>query len=103
MHADLDTLLITVYCMADDLLPARPENARRRLCDAEVVALCVAQAIMGIPSDARFLAVARRRLAHLFPKLPARPGYWKRRRRLADQIEALIDVFARRTFHSCCQ
>ena len=55
MHADLDTLLTTVYCMADDLLPCKPNNARRRVTDAEVVTLCVAQAIMGIPSDERFL------------------------------------------------
>ena len=62
--------------------------------DAEVVTLCVAQAIMGIPSDRRFLAVAGKRLRHLFPKLPAQPGYFKRRRRLADTIEWLTGVFA---------
>jgi hypothetical protein len=95
MDADLDTLCITVYCMADDLLPRQARNHRRDLNDAEVITLAVAQAIMGIPSDERFLAVARRRLRHLFPKLPKRPGYWKRRRRLGDRIEALIDVFAR--------
>lgn len=95
MHADLDTLCITVYCMADDLLPAKAKNHRRELNDAEVITLAVAQAIMGIPKDERFLAVARKRLRHLFPKLPKRPGYWKRRDRLSDRIEALIDVFAR--------
>ncbi len=36
MHADLDLLCISVYCTADDLLPERPANARRRLTDAEV-------------------------------------------------------------------
>ena len=71
--------LIAVYCTADDLLPERPGNARRRVTDAEVVTLCVAQAIMGIPSDRRFLAVARKRLCHLFPELPQQPGYHKRR------------------------
>lgn len=95
MLADLDLLLIAVFCTADDLLPARAKNARRSVTDAEVVSLCVAQAIMGIPSDARFLAVAAKRLAHLFPRLPQRPGYWKRRQRLADVIEALIVEFAR--------
>ena len=95
MLADLDLLLIAVFCTADDLLPAKGENARRRITDAEVVTLCVAQAIMGIPSDQRFLAVAAKRLGHLFPQLPKRPGYWKRRQRLADVIEALIDQFAR--------
>src|SRR5271166_4426973 len=87
MDADLDALCIAVYCTADDLLPEPPGNARRMVTDAEVVTLCVAQAIMGIPSDRRFLRVASKRLAHLFPELPAQPGYFKRRRRLADPIE----------------
>jgi hypothetical protein len=43
MDADLDLLLISVYCTADDLLPTRAHNARRKLTDAEVVTLCVAQ------------------------------------------------------------
>jgi Transposase DDE domain len=94
MLADLDLLLIAVFCTADDLLPAPAKNARRILTDAEVVTLCVAQAIMGITSDARFLKTARKRLAHLFPLLPNRPGYLKRRQRLSDTIEWLITVFA---------
>lgn len=94
MHADLDTLCTVVYCTADDLLPQQPGNARRRVTDAEVVTLCVAQAIMGIPSDRRFLAVARRRLGELFPELPEQPGFHKRRARLAETIEWLIGVFA---------
>ena len=94
MDADLDTLCTFVYCTADDLLPERAGNARRSVTDAEVVTLCVAQAIMGIPSDRRFLKVAAKRLAHLFPVLPAQPGYFKRRRRLADTIEWLVGIFA---------
>jgi hypothetical protein len=94
MDADLDTLCTAVFCTADDLLPDRPGNARRRVTDAEVVALCVVQAIMGIPSDRRFLAVAAKRLSHLFPELPAQPGYFKRRRRLAEAIEWLLGIFA---------
>jgi hypothetical protein len=94
MDADLDTLCTVVYCTADDLLPEQAGNARRRATDAEVVTLCVAQAIMGIPSDRRFLAVAAKRLAHLFPELPAQPGYFKRRRRLAETIEWLLGIFA---------
>jgi len=94
MDADLDLLLTTVFCTADDLLPESKSNARRRVTDAEVVTLCVAQAIMGIPSDRRFLAVASKRLGHLFPQLPAQPGYFKRRRCLAETLEWLIGVFA---------
>ncbi len=54
MLADLDLLLIAVFCTADDLLPDRPKNAKRSLTDAEVVTLCVAQALLGIASDRRF-------------------------------------------------
>ena len=67
MDADLDLLLTAVYVTADDLLPERQNNAARRVTDAEVITLCVAQAIMGIPSDGRFRAVAGKRLSHLFP------------------------------------
>jgi hypothetical protein len=93
MDADLDTLLPAVYCTADDLRPEKPGNARRRVTDAEVVTLCVAQAIMGIPSDRRLLAVADKRLRGLFPE-PQQPSFHKRRRRLRDAIEWLVGVFA---------
>ena len=94
MLADLDLLLISVFCTADDLLPQRPQNARRSLTDAEVVTLCVAQSIMGIPSDERFVKTAVKRLGHLFPALTSRSGFHKRRDRLADTIEALMATFA---------
>lgn len=94
MRADLDTLCVVVYCTADDLLPGRGMNARRKVTDAEVVTLCVAQVLMGIPSDRRFLAVAEKRLSHLFPRLPGQSGFQKRRRRLADTIEWLVGIFA---------
>ena len=94
MLADLDLLLIAVFCTADDLLPEQPKNARRRVTDAEVVTLCVAQQVMRISSDREFLAVAKTRLSHLFPQLPKQPGLHKRRRRLADTIEWLCGVFA---------
>ena len=96
MDADLDLLLTVVYCIADDFLPKRLGNARRRISDAEI-ALCVAQAIMGIPSDPRFLRVADKRLRHLFPTIPTRDAFHKRRLRLSGQIEALIAHFARQS------
>jgi hypothetical protein len=48
MLADLDLLLTAVFCTADDLLPERAKNARRRVTDAEVVTLAVAQALAGL-------------------------------------------------------
>src|SRR6266550_8864488 len=94
MDADLDLLCISAYCTADDLLPSRPRNGRRKLTDAEIVTLCVAQVLMGIPSDRRFLRAARRQLGHLFPWLPSQDAFHKRRARLAETIEWLIGVFA---------
>jgi hypothetical protein len=79
MDADLDLLLTVVFCTVDDLLPATPANARRRITDAEVVTLCVAQAMLGCRSDEQFIAVASRRLRHLFPDLPDRSAFHKRR------------------------
>ena len=54
MDADLDLLLTVVYCAVDDLLPQRPENARRRITDAEVITLCIAQAVLDCRSDEQF-------------------------------------------------
>ena len=93
-RADLDTLFTIVYCTADGLLPEPRENARRPTTDAEIVTLCVPQAIMGIPSDHRFLKAAQGRLSHLFPQLPRQAGYFKRRRRLAPVLEWLLLVLA---------
>ncbi len=94
MLADLDLLLTAVFCTADDLLPEGKKNARGRLTDAEVVTLCVTQAIMGIGSDERFARIAAKRLGHLFPGLTKRAGFHKRRAGLAETIEWLIGVFA---------
>jgi hypothetical protein len=97
MLADLDLLLTVVYCTADNFLPGPPGNARRKITDAEIVTLCPAQAIMGIPSDYRFVAVAGKRLRHLFPAIPTRDALHKRRIRLSAQMEALIAHFARQS------
>ena len=61
MLADLDLLLIYIFCVVDDLLPKRAKNARRSLTDAEVVTLAAAQAIVGLPSDHRFIATTNAR------------------------------------------
>lgn len=75
MDADLDLLLTTVFVTADDLLPERAGNARRRVTDAEVVTLCVAQSIMGIPSDRRFLKVAAKQLGLSSRSCPSSLGF----------------------------
>ena len=95
MPACLDTLLIGLYCLADDLLEPRSGPGRPpRLSDAEVICLAVAQVLLDVPGDRRFLAFARWRLAHLFPYLPKQPGYNKRVRALAPQIVRLLHIIA---------
>jgi hypothetical protein len=94
--ADLDTLLIALYVLADDLLPRRSGPGRRpQITDAELICLAVAQVLLDCPSERRFLRFARRRLGHLFPYLPKQPGYNKRIRALAPQIALVLAVVAR--------
>lgn len=95
MTADLDTLLIALYVLADELLPRRPRARRNpRITDAELACLAVAQMLLDIPSERRFLRLAMRRLGHLFPYLPKQPGYNKRMRALAPQIVRLLNAIA---------
>ena len=94
MLADLDLLLIMVFYTADNLLPGCKRNARRALSDAEVITLLVAQAIMGITSDRRFVRVARKQLIHLFPDLVGQSGFHKRRARLAGALELVMAALA---------
>jgi hypothetical protein len=56
VRADLDTLLIAVYCAACSLFPAPSVPKRRRgrpqtITDNELICLMVAQMLLGIPSD----------------------------------------------------
>jgi len=93
--ADLDTLLIALYVLADEVLPRRPRARRRpRITDAELVCLAVAQILLDIPSERHFLRFAIVRLSHLFPYLPKQPGYNKRMRALAPQIVRLLNAVA---------
>ena len=93
MLADLDTLVIAHYCAACSLFPApgvKPRRGRpRRISDNELVCLMVAQMLLGAPSDRRFLAVARWRLGHWFPNLPAQSTYNERCRCLTPKLVTL--------------
>ena len=92
MHADLDALVTAVYVLIDDFLPGRSGPGRPpRISDSELIALAVAQMLLGLPNDRQFLALAGYRLAHLFPYLPKQPGYNKRLRRLAPEIARAIN------------
>jgi Transposase DDE domain len=105
VDADLDTLATALYVKIDDLLKAFPQRAPRRplvgiaprISDAELVTLCVMQALLSFTSEARWLRHANAHLRHLFPYLPGQPGYNKRLRKLSDTMNWLVGVLARDT------
>lgn len=98
MPTDLDDLLIALYVLADEFLPARDPSRpgrRPRISDAELLCLAVAQILLDCAKERRFLRFCRRRLGHLFPYVPGQSGYNKRVRSLAPQIVALLGHLAR--------
>ena len=81
VRTDLDTLLAALYVFCDDRVvpPERRRPGRRKkLSDAELICLAVAQVLLGFPSQHHWLRFAYGRLGHLFPYLPKQPGYHKR-------------------------
>ena len=88
MSADLDALLISLYVLVDDLLPARRRRFGRpvRISDNELICLAIAQVLLDCPNERRFLRLAKQRLGHLFPYIPGQSGFNKRLRRLAPQL-----------------
>jgi hypothetical protein len=103
VHADLDSLLVGLYVLVDDLLPPRSGAGRRpKITDAELITLAVAQILLQCHSERRFLRLARKQLAHLFPYLPKQPGYNKRLRALAPRVCQVIEHLAR-TSPSFCE
>lgn len=100
VDTDLDTLATAFYAAADDLLKAHPERIpyrprigiRPRITDAELMTLCLMQALLGYTSEARWLRYASRNLHLMFPYLPGQSGYNKRLRRLGPTMNWLIGV-----------
>lgn len=83
---DLEALVVAAYVFADEYpVPAR--CGRRPLTsDAELVALAVAQAAVGISSDRQFLGLVERVLPGWFPHLPDQSQYNRRLRGLVELI-----------------
>jgi hypothetical protein len=87
--ADLDTLLTALYVLIDDhvLEPGRRRPGHpKKLSDAELVCLAVAQVLLGARSEHHWLRLCYGRLGHLFPYLPKQPGYHKRLKAAAPLI-----------------
>ena len=104
MTNNLDTLLTALYVdLTDRVLPAlgwsRDHRPGRKpvLSDAELVCLAVAQHLLGIASERRWIRYARKHLAVMFPHLPGQSGYGKRLRAQAGLLAAVITELARDT------
>src|SRR5438034_2467156 len=92
---DLEALVIAAYVFADEYpVPAR--GGRPALTsDAELVALAVAQAAIGISSDRQFLGLIGRVLPGWFPHLPEQSQYNRRLRGLVELISIVQQRLAR--------
>ncbi len=83
---DLEALVVAAYVFADEYeVPARPGRPPK-VTDAELVALAVCQAAMGISSDRQFLGLVSYRLPGWFPHLPDQSQYNRRLRALTELI-----------------
>jgi hypothetical protein len=81
VKTDLNTLLTTLYVHLDDrILPAigysRACHPGRKpvLSDVELLCLIVAQHLLGIASERKWIRYAHKHLADMFPDLPQQSG-----------------------------
>jgi hypothetical protein len=86
---DLEALVVAAYVFADEYPVAARGGRPALVTDAELVALAVAQAAIGISSDRQFLGLIGRVLPGWFPHLPEQSQY---NRRLRGLIELLSIV-----------
>lgn len=85
MTADLETLVVAAYYFAS-LLPVPRRGRPAQVTDAELIALAVGQAVMGICSDRQYLGLVGKVLPGFFPRLPSQPQYNRRLRGLTPQL-----------------
>jgi hypothetical protein len=95
VRTDLNTLLTALYVRIDDHLRTRVRPGRPpRLTDAELLTLAVAQALLGVRSEARWLRLVPAALPGAFPYLPGQSGYNKRLRAALPLLKRVIRVLA---------
>jgi Transposase DDE domain len=92
---DLEALVVAAYVFADEYrVPAR-SGRPALVADAELVALAVAQAAIGISSDRQFLGLIGRVLPGWFPHLPDQSQYNRRLRQLVGLLSVVQQQLAR--------
>lgn len=93
LYVDLEDRVLPVLGWGRDHVPGR----KPRLSDAELICLAVAQQLLGIASERRWVRFARAQLRGLFPYLPEQSGYGKRVRALGGLLAAVSTELARDT------
>ena len=95
MTTDLNTLLTGLYVWIDDHLRGRVRAGRRpRLTDSELLTLAVAQVLLAVHSEARWLRLVPEALPGAFPYLPGQSGYNKRLRGALPLLKRVIRELA---------
>jgi IS5 family transposase len=95
MAPDLEALVVAAYVFADEFLVPARSGPLAKIEDAELVALAVCQAAMGINSDRQFLGLVGYRLRGWFPCLPSQSQYNRRLRALTGLLTAVQQRLAR--------
>ncbi|HEU5422387.1 MAG TPA: IS982 family transposase [Nitrolancea sp.] len=81
----------------DELVHERWRGRPPLLSDSELVCLAVAQALLEVRSEAKWIRFVGQRLGALFPYRPQRPGYNKRLRAALPLVKRVIRLLARDT------
>lgn len=98
MTTDIETLITALYVKIDDELVCERWRGRPPLLsDSELVCLAVAQALLEVRSEAKWIRFVGQRLGALFPYRPKRPGYNKRLRAALPLVKRVIRMLARDT------
>jgi hypothetical protein len=92
---DLEALVVAGYVFADEFRVAARSGRPAKITDAELVALAVCQAAVGISSDRQFLGLVSRILPGWFPHLPDQSQYNRRLRGLVELLSAVQQQLAR--------
>jgi Transposase DDE domain len=101
---ELNTLLTALYVELEDrVLPrlgwsrAHRPGRKPELTDAELLCLAVAQQLLEVASERRWIRYARAHLTGMFPHLPGQSGFSKRLRAAGPLMSAVITELARDT------
>ena len=104
MDPELDTFLVTVYCVVDELMtqrftPLKPTRPGRKplMADSEVLTLTILAQWRPDRSERAFLRFARRHWAEYFPRFLTQSAFNRRARDLALVLAHLAPAIAERT------